>query len=588
LLVENSGHLLTKDELMKRLWPETFVEEVNLAQNISALRRALDDKDGGAHYIETVAKGGYRFTAETRKILLEAPRTPTKDAEPAVVPVVVHRWPVTRLAVMASATILVIAIALFFIPRMVKFRTKGTSATSAATAIRSIAVLPLVNLSSDSEQEYFTDGMTDELITELAKVGRLRVISHTSVQRYKETKRPLPEIARELSVDAVVEGTVMRSGDRVRITAQLIDARSDRHLWAESYERDLREVLALQDEVAQRIATQIGINLTAGDQTRMVGTRVVDSAAHEAYLKGNFYWNRSNCEGSKRALEYFQQAVAKDPNFALAFLGLAQTYFTLGDWGCWPQHEAFAKSKPAALRAIELDHNLGAAHTWLGMLAFFYEWEWQNAENEFKRAIELDPNYSFAHLAYAVFLVTMGKPEQGFAEMRRAHELDPTSELTNMVSVHVFYLARQYDPAIEQAEMAIELNPGSWGAYYWLGASYERKGMYEQASAAYLKSKALDGLGPEELDGFRSAYRKSGIRGHWQQELATVKPNKLECWMTVIYAHMGDKDRTLEHLNRDFQHHCTDLRMLNVDAIYDSVREDHRFQDVLHRMKFPG
>ncbi len=553
LLVEYSGHLLTKDELMKRLWPDTFVEEVNLAQNISAIRRALDDKNGGVHYIETV-----------------------------------HRWPVTRLAVIASATILVIAIALLFIPRIVNFRAKGTSAASAATAIRSIAVLPLVNLSSDSEQEYFSDGMTDELITELAKVGRLRVISHTSVQRYKETKRPLPEIARELSVDAVVEGTVMRSGDRVRITAQLIDARSDRHLWAESYERDLREVLTLQDEVAQRIATQVGINLTAGDQTRMVSTRVVDSGAHEAYLKGNFYWNRSNCEGSKRALEYFQQAVDKDPNFAPAYLGLAETYFTLGDWGCWPQHEAFAKARPAALRAIELDHNLGAAHAWLGMLAFSYEWEWQNAENEFKQAIELDPNYSFAHLAYAVFLVTVRKPEQGFAEMRRAHELDPTSELTNMVSVHVFYLARQYDPAIEQAKIAIELNPGSWGAYYWLGASYERKGMYEQASAAYLKSKALDGLGPEELDAFRSAYRKSGIRGYWQQELATVKPNRSECWMAVIYAHMGDKDRTLEYLNRGFQHHCTDLRMLNADAIYDSLREDPRFQYVLHRMKFPG
>ena len=254
LLVEYSGHLLTKDELMKRLWPDTFVEEVNLAQNISAIRRALHDKNGGLHYVETVAKGGYRFTAETRKILYEPPRTPTQDAEPVAGPVldlVVHRWPVTRLAVIASATILVIAIALLFIPRIVNFRAKGTSAASAATAIRSVAVLPLVNLSSDPEQEYFSDGMTDELIAELAKVGRLRVISHTSVQRYKETKRPLPEIARELSVDAVVEGTVMRSGDRVRITAQLIDARSDRHLWAESYERDLREVLALQDEVAQ-------------------------------------------------------------------------------------------------------------------------------------------------------------------------------------------------------------------------------------------------------------------------------------------------------------------------------------------------
>jgi tetratricopeptide (TPR) repeat protein len=209
-------------------------------------------------------------------------------------------------------------------------------------------------------------------------------------------------------------------------------------------------------------------------------------------------------------------------------------------------------------------------------------------QERFKQAIELDPNYSFAHLSYAVFLVTMGRPEQGFSEMRRARELDPTSELTNMVSVHVLYLVRQYDQAIEQAKTAIELNPGSWGAYVWLGASYERKGMYEQASAAYLKSKALDGLGPEELAAFRSAYRKSGIRGYWQQELATVKPNRSECRMTVIYAHMGDKDRTLEYLNRDFQQHCTDLRMLNVDAIYDSLREDPRFQNVLRRMMFPG
>jgi TolB-like protein/Tfp pilus assembly protein PilF len=486
------------------------------------------------------------------------------------------------LACLAAAAI---AITLPFVFDWGHIRQRWSSAAT-SPRIESVAVLPLQNLSRDPEQEYFSDGMTDELITELAKFGRLRVISHTSVERYKGAKRSLPEIARELGVDAIVEGTVVRAGDRVRITAQLIEARSDRHLWAESYERDLRDVLGLQDEVAERIATAVGINLAAGDQTRMGSTRVVDSAAHEAYLKGNFYWNRSNCEGSKRALEYFQQAVDKDSNFAPAYLGLAQSYFTLGDWGCWPHHEAFAKSKAQALRAIELDHNLGAAYTWLGMLAFFYEWEWQNAEKEFRQAIELDPNYSFAHLSYAVFLVTMGKPEQAFVEMRRAHELDPTSELTNMVSVHVLYLARQYDQAIEQAKVAIELNPGSWGAYIWLGESYERKGMYEQASAAYLKSKAIEGLGPEELAAFRSAYLKSGIRGHWQQELATVRPNK--CSITVIYAHLGDKDRTLEYLNRDFQNHCSDLRMLNVDAIYDSLRKDSRFQDVLHRMKFPG
>src|SRR6266480_276235 len=593
VLLEHPQEIVTREELRQRMWPgNTFVDyELALKKAVNRLREVLGDSAESPHFIETIPRRGYRFIGTITPL----PSNPSDPREPPLLgavevgerpeatPPARARTPWKLISVLALGG--VAALLLWFGSGKLRGR---IFARSRSLEIHSVAVLPLENLSKDPEQEYFSDGMTDELITELAKVGRLRVISHTSVQRYKETKRPLPEIARELSVDAVVEGTVMRSGDRVRITAQLIDARSDRHLWAESYERDLREVLTLQDEVAQRIATQVGINLTAGDQTRMVSTRVVDSGAHEAYLKGNFYWNRSNCEGSKRALEYFQQAVDKDPNFAPAYLGLAETYFTLGDWGCWPQHEAFAKARPAALRAIELDHNLGAAHAWLGMLAFSYEWEWQNAENEFKQAIELDPNYSFAHLAYAVFLVTVGKPEQGFAEMRRAYELDPTSELTNMVSVHVFYLARQYDPAIKQAKIAIELNPGSWGAYYWLGASYERKGMYEQASAAYVKSKALDGLGPEELDAFRSAYRKSGIRGYWQQELATVKPNRSECWMAVIYAHMGDKDRTLEYLNRGFQHHCTDLRMLNADAIYDSLREDPRFQYVLHRMKFPG
>jgi len=273
LLVENSGHLLTKDELMKRLWPETFVEEVNLAQNISAIRRALDGKNGGGQYIETVPKGGYRFTAVTREVVWEPARMAPQDATPianATVEAVRRPWAMFRLAVMASATVLVITIALILIPRMLKFRAKGTPATPVAAAIRSIAVLPLVNLSSDPEQEYFSDGMTDELITDLARFGEVKVISHTSVERYKDTKRSLPEIARELGVDAVVEGRVMRSGDRVRITAQLIDARTDRHLWAESYERDLRDVLALQDEVARDIAAEIQIRVNTQETTRPV------------------------------------------------------------------------------------------------------------------------------------------------------------------------------------------------------------------------------------------------------------------------------------------------------------------------------
>jgi len=284
----------------------------------------------------------------------------------------------------------------------------------------------------------------------------------------------------------------MRSRDRVRITAQLIDARSDRHLWAESYERDVRDLLGPQDEVAQRIAAQVGINLTAGDQTRMASTRAVDSAAHEAYLKGNFYLNRSSCDGFKKALEYFQQAVAQDANFAPAYVGMAQSYFTLADWGCLPQDEAIRRSKATALKAVELDPNLGAAHAWLGKLVYVYEWDWPKAENEFKRADELDPNYVATHLGYAAFLVAMGKREQGFAEMKRARELDPTSGQTNLVGTYVLYITGQYDQAIEQARRTIELYPDSSFAYFWLGASFERKGMDEKASAAYLKSKALE------------------------------------------------------------------------------------------------
>ena len=592
-LLERPGEVVTRDELRQRIWPGNAIVDYELAlkKAVNRVREVLGDSAESPRFIETIPRRGYRFIGvipspsalsepvESRFLSADGA---VETAEPVATPPSRRniRWKLAGgLALVGVATLLLWS-------NVDKLRSR-IFARSGSLEIHSVAVLPLENLSKDPQQEYFSDGMTDELITQVAKFGNLRVISHTSVGRYKQSNLPLREIARELGVDAIVEGKVMRSGDRVRITAQLIDARSDTHLWADTYERDVWDILALQDEVAQRIATQVGISLSAGEPARMASTRIVNSAAYEAYLKGNFYWNRSNCEGSKKALKFFQQAAANDPDFALAYLGLAEAYFTLGDWGCWPHQEAFAKSKPAAVRAIELDPNLGAAHTWLGLLAFFYEWEWQNAEREFKRAIQLDPNYSVAHLSYAVFLVTMGKPEQGFAEMKRAHELDPTSELTNMVSVHVFYLARQYDQAIEQAKIALELNPGSWGAYIWLGKSYERKGMYEQASAAYLRSKALEGLGPEELAAFRSAYRKSGIRGHWQQELATATQNQLECGMAVIYAHIGDKDRLLEYLKRDFEHHCTDLRMLNVDAVYDSFREDPRFQDILHRMKFP-
>jgi TolB-like protein/Tfp pilus assembly protein PilF len=459
-------------------------------------------------------------------------------------------------------------------------------AGTGARHIGSVAVLPLRNLSNDPQQEYFSDGMTDELITALAKVQSLKVISHTSVDRFKKDTRALPDIARELGVDAVVEGTVMRSGDRVRITAQLIDAHSDQHLWAESYERDLKDVLSLQDEVAGQIAAQVGIKVAAGRQSEVASTRQVDPEAHEAYLKGNFYWSRSNCDGSQKGLSYYQQAVAKDPTFATAYVGLAQAYFTLGDWNCSPYEAAFSKSKAAALRALELDPTAGPAHTWLGTIAFFHDWNWDNAEREYRQAVQLSPNYAPAHLLYAVFLVSMAKRQEGLAEMRKALELDPTAEFTNMVSVHILYLAREYDKAVEQANNGIQLYPDSSGTYFWLGVVYERKGMYEQAVEAYLKSKSSLGAKPQELDAFRNAYEESGIRGYWQRVRDPASGDRSDtCSMSTIYARLGETERIIDYLNQASQKRCPSIRTLKVDSFYDNLRGDPRFQEVLARLQ---
>jgi TolB-like protein/DNA-binding winged helix-turn-helix (wHTH) protein/Tfp pilus assembly protein PilF len=580
VLIRRAGEVVARQELAKELWGSNiFVDfEQGLNYAIRQIRTVLGDDAEQPRFLETLPKRGYRFIAP-----LEDQVEPKEVRVPATAP---ERSMAPRRTAwqVGIALIMVIVTGIAFV---VGFRLRGRVPPAMPNhPITSLAVLPLHNLSHDPDQEYFSDGMTEELITDLAKSARLRVISHTSVQRYKDTNRSLPEIARELGVDAIVEGAVLRSNDRVRITAQLIDARSDQHLWADSYEGDLRDMLSLQDEVAQRIATQVGIKMQAGQETR-VPTRQVNSAAYEAYLKGNFYWNRSTCDGSNKGRSFYQQAVAQDPTFAPAYAGLAQAYFVLGDWGCLPREEAFSKSKAAALKALELDPTSGPAHAWLGTLAYFHDWDWNNADKEYSKAVDLDPNYAPAHLLYAVFLVSMGRQARGLGEMRMAQKLDPTAELTNMVSVHILYLARQYDQAIEQAKNALEFYPDSWGTYFWLGAAYERKGMYDQAIQAYLKSRSLQGTTPDSLKLFRRAYQKEGIRGYWKRERDTLQVDSLEmCSIRSIYAQFDSKERTLEYLNRSIEHHCDNIRTLKVDSFYDDLREDPQFKELLVRLHF--
>jgi len=594
VLVEQSGHLVTKDALMQRVWPDVVVEEANLAVHISAVRRALGDRNGDGQYIETVPKQGYRFREPVSKVVGSAGAVPVVEVPPSVVPSPVPpiegvrpASPSTRFGHRARRYGLVALTVAAAVVVVITYKASALhSGTRDRPSVRSIAVLPLKNLSSDPEQEYFSDGMTDELITELARIGQLRVISHSSVGRYKNSKRPLPEIARELGVDAVVEGSVSRSGDRVRITAQLIDGSTDTHLWADMYEEDdARDVLALQDRVAARIASQIGIKLTTGEQERLSRARGASPVAHEAYLRGAFYWNKLSCVGFRRAAEYFEQAVVTDGGYAAAHAALADTYLHLGDWQCSPQEEMFRKARVSASKALDVDPGLAAAHAVLGDLAFRKDWDWPKADAEFSRATQLDPNDGRIRASYAIFLVSMGRQEQGFAQIEKAHELDPVSERTNVVWIYLFYLSHQFDRAIEQANKTLELYPFSGSAYHWLGRSYQQKGMADRAAAAYLHSPP----GPESpwLLGARRAYEKGGLRGFWlYQRERTEEGKPLDtCWDMSFMAHLGDKARTLDLLESGVQSHCDGLQFLRVEPIYDIVRDDPRYEVLLERMR---
>lgn len=582
ILVSRAGEVVTRQELAQQVWgSETFVDyEQGLNFAIRQIRTALEDDANSPKFLETLPKRGYRFIrpiSELRpgeEMSLPVPAASLEAAgATATFPKVTPRHAIYGIAI--TAILLAIAIGA---NRMLHLK-----ASASTESFHSVAVLPLRNLSSDPDQEYFSDGITDELITDLAKATSLRVISHTSVQHYKETKLTLREIAEELHVDAVIEGTILRSGDRVRITAQLIDARTDRHLWAEKYERDFRDILNLQSEVAQQIAAQVGVNLTTKERLRLSQTTGVDPVAHEAYLRGHFYWDKLNCTGFKQALGYYQQATAKDPTFARAFVGSAEAYYDLADWGCTPQTESFAESRAAALKAIELDPNLASAYARLAELDFAPAWNWPKAEQEYNQAIQLDPNEAEIHSSYAIFLVAMGKREQAIAEMKKAQEIDPVSETTNMLSTYILYFAHRYDQAMQQGKKTLELYPNSGATYYWMGHIYEQKGMAQEAFDSYLKSNQGT---PAEFAALHTAFEKEGLRGFWLQEFRrNEKKPDWPCWKAMFYGHTGESERAMQMLEQSFDHHCDGLQFLKTNPVFDKLQDDARYQKLISKLK---
>ena len=606
ILLERPGEVVSREELRNRLWTnETFGDfdqAVNIA--IGKLRSALGDSADDPRYIETLPKRGYRFIAEVSIVDLDGrgggpasgnPEHPVLTVtsgdsnaahQDSPLPAAMQlpapkrqRWTARRITFAAALglglSILAILLILYWVRR--------------PTGIRSLAVLPLDNFSGDASQDYFADGMTDELITDLAQIRALRVVSRTSVMMYKGTRKPLPQIARELNVDAVVEGSVFRSGDEVRITAQLIQVPADKHLWAESYEGNVRDALNVQNRVARAIADEIRIEVTPRERAALKTAKIINPEAYEAYLKGRYSWNLRTADGLKKSVEYFNEAIAKDPNYAVAYSGLADAYALLGDWqyAVMPAKEAMPKALSAARKAVELDDSLGEAHASLAFCLEGFDWDFADADREFQRAVELSPGYATAHHWYAWHLSLMGRNKEAIAEMEKAVNLDPVSPVVNADLAELLLIAHLPDESIQQSRKTIEMNPGFAFAHNQLAQAYIEKQMFGEASAELQQAIRLAGNSPIFLANLARAYAGSNRKAEATALLNDLKKRSdpgspLIAEIAMIYTALGEKDQAISWLEKGYE------ARFNPGVLerpcFDALRSDPRFQDLLHRI----
>jgi TolB-like protein/Tfp pilus assembly protein PilF len=515
-------------------------------------------------------------------------RRPLLEQREQVQGAVRRRWR-ELLAALLAVSVLALAAAKL---RDWRLRVRGPSDS---LVIRSVAVLPLENLSGDPEQEYFADGVTEDLIADLAQISALRVISRTSVMQYKRAKKPLPQIARELKVDAVVEGVIERSGDRVRITAQLIYAPADRHLWAKRYERELRGVLALQDEVARDIADEIQVKLDPEEQVRLASSHPVNPAAYDAYLKGRFFYTKMTTEGYEKGLKTFQRAVAIDPEFALGYAWLAKSYMQLGNSSMQPTRETYPKAKTAARRSLGIDDTLAEPHLSLAWIDDSYEYDQSGAEKEFRRAIELNPSLADAHGDYSLYLVHMVRCEEAKAEARMAQRLDPLSVGVKTLLGITFWCARQYDQANQQLQDVLGLYPDDPLARYWLAEVYLAEGKYQEAMAQARQLEAHGDLPQTDTRYLLGmAYALAGRRSEAVKIIEGLKHNRAQGYarpqmIAAIYGALGEKDEVIRWIEKGCEEHDDWVVWSRVYPAlgFQSLRSDPRYQALLRRIGLP-
>jgi TolB-like protein/DNA-binding winged helix-turn-helix (wHTH) protein/Flp pilus assembly protein TadD len=595
LLLARPGELVTREELRAKLWPaDTFVDfEHGLNKAINKLREALGDDREKPRYIETLPRRGYRFIAPVAsdEPLLEPDQS---QAALKVQPEPLAAGLPQRAPRLAPAVILMGAIIL--LASVVGYRLARRPAYPAValspSPIRSLAVLPLQNLSEDKDQEYFADGMTDELITDLGQLSGLRVISRTSVMHYKGTSETLPQIGRELGADAILEGSVFRAAGRVRITAQLIDAQTDKHLWAHEYERDLRDVISMQGEVARDIADEIRVKLTPQERVRLSTAHPVNPEAHEAYLKGRYYWNQFTQASVKKSLAFFQQAIKDDPNYALGYSGLADYYGVMYvRMGGLSRNEACPKAETAALKAVQMGDSLAEAHHSLAAIRLFCDWDSQGAESEFKRAIQLNPSYSEAHRVYGFLLVCSGRGGEVVSEIKRAVENDPMSVDITRALAWAYYATRHYDQAAKQYGKVLEMDPKRAVALAGLGEVYTQEGQYDAAIREYRKAGEFSGEAPWELSNLGYTDALAGRRREALEILGRLNQisnlRQVEAVdRAIVYIGLGDRQQAFAWLNKACEQREPEMLQLKVDPQYDSLRSDPRFQDLVRRVCF--
>ena len=611
VLLEKPGEIVTREELRNRLWPgDTFVDfDHGLNNAVMRLREVLGDASENPRFVETIPRRGYRFIAPVAGSTVPAPTTTDAVGEPGLVPV--EETTSRRFERAASGTAseraitrrqsstrrLAILIGFFAIVASLMLVTvKYIRSTPTKSPIRnkSLVVLPIENLSGDKDQEYFADGMTDDLIANLAKIHSLRVISRSTAMAYKGAHKPLSQIASELNVDAVFEGTVLRVGNRVRITAELVQVSTDRHLWAETYESQIGDILTLQNRVSSAIVNEIRINLTPEDQERLARNPAVAPEGYENYLKGRYYWNKRSDENLNRAIGYFERATQQDPGYALAYAGLADCYAIISAeiFGTMPATEAAPKAKAAALKALAIDPTLSEAETSLATVKFNYDWDWNGAATGFVQSIQHNPSYATAYQRYSLYLMAMGRTDDSVEQINKARELDPLSISINFSLGWRFYMARQYDRAIQQLRNTLEMDPSYELPHLVLGLSYAQKGDFGLAVPELRRAVELSHGTPLMRSALANAYARSGNSAEAERILSDLISDSKRQYVSpyyfaLVYVGLGQPNKALDWLEKAFADRSNGLVFLKVDPALDDLRSNPRFVALQQKLNFP-